>query len=249
MTKKLLLPLVPVLLACPALAEKPQVNETKKPPSPQKESIHREKLADDPTKVVTKLGIGYTDQFSLSASLGLDEIHKINGRISEDASDWRIGGSWLFKLGIVNVSFGKTEYDHGGSQNKYSIGTFVPLTVFGFSPMGWQIFPTAGYSHNDGDIAVENEAPDMDSDWVMTPSTSNGGYLGGFALKPLTEHWNLMTFGGGSLGSDNYSGYWLGGGAGCKINAHHSFNVFAFASDNSYGAEEKIGASYTYQFK
>lgn len=240
--------LTALLLPCAGAASELQVEEPEQNP-PLREQAEQEKLADDPTKVISKVGFGYTDQLFISGSLGLDKARKLNVRISEGADEWRVGGSWLFKLGIVNVSFGRTEYEHGASQKHYSIGSFVPLSVFGFSPLGWQIFPQAGYNHNDGDIAVENQDPEIESDFVLLPSTTNGGYVGGFALKPLSEHWNLLTFGGGSMGSDDYSGFWLGGGFSCEINQHNSFNVFGFASDNSFGENQKIGASYTYQFK
>lgn len=246
---KKIIVIIVVLLPCTLFAneQKPEGSETVGPLS--EEPAQQDKLADDPTKVVTKLGLTYTDQFSLKGSLSLGPVRKINLRINDDASEWRLGGSWLFDFGIVNFNFGRTEYEHDASQNNYSIGTFIPLSVFNFSPFGWQIFTTVGYTHNDGDIAVVNEDPDIDSDFILMPSTSNGGYLGAFSLKPLTENWSLMAFGGGTKGSGDFSGYWFGGGVSYEINSHNSFNVFAFSSDNSYGNEQKAGASYTYQFK
>lgn len=246
---KLIVPIVAIaLFPCPALAEQVLPDQSNQQAIQENTSTHRDKLADDPTKVITKVGFGYTNQFFISGSLALDEARKINVRINEDADEWRVGGSWLFHFGIVNFNLGKTEYEHGAGQNNYSIGTFVPLSVFGVTPFGFQIFPMAGYTHNDGEIAVENEDPSIDSDWMLVSSTNNSGYLGAFSLKPLTDHWNLMAFGGGSTGSDDYSGYWLGGGVSCEINDHNSFNVFGFTSDNSYGEEQKVGVAYTHQF-
>lgn len=244
--KKLIL-LLTLFLPFTGLADELSTEESYRNPSAAKPS-HQEKLAEDPTKIVTKIGIVYTNHASFKASLGIGPVSKINAMISEDADEWRIGGSYLFNFGIVNVNFGKTEFEHDASQSNYSIGTFIPLNVFGFAPLGIQIFPTMGYTYNEGEIAVDNKFTDISNDFVMIPLSNHGGYLGAFALKPLNKHWNLMGFGGGSIGSDDYSGYWLGGGAGYTINKRNSFNIFGFIRDNNFGAEQKIGASYTYQF-
>ena len=61
-----------------------------------------EKHHEDPTKVITKIGFGYTDELTISGSLALDPARKINGKINTDASEWRLGGSWLFNFGILN---------------------------------------------------------------------------------------------------------------------------------------------------
>ncbi len=81
---------------------------------------NKNKLADDPTKVITKFGASYANNYdfddqniSFSGSLALDQARKINLRINDDASEWRIGGSWLFPVGIVNFNFGKNEYVNG----------------------------------------------------------------------------------------------------------------------------------------
>jgi len=207
-----------------------------------------EKLPEDPTKIVTKLGFSYTDEPSLSGSIGLDETRKINARINEDASEWRLGGSWLFKKGIVNFNFSESEFDTGASQTSYSVGTFIPLSIFGITPGGWQIFPMGGYSYNDGEIISDNLNSDVEFDYVLVPATSHGIYLGAFGLKPLSEQWTLIGFGGGSVGSDDYSGYWAGAGIGYRINGNHSVNLFGVYSDNSFGQDDKVGVSYTYEF-
>ena len=155
-----------------------------------------EKLPEDPTKIVTKAGFSLADELSLSGSIGLDETRKINARINEQATEWRVGGSWLFKRGIVNFNIGQNEFDNGASQTNYSIGTFIPLSIFGMTPGGWQIFPMAGYTYNDGNVAIENLETDIQSDYILMPTASHGGYLGAFALRPLTDRWTLMSFGG-----------------------------------------------------
>ncbi|WP_433977364.1 hypothetical protein [Erwinia sp. E_sp_B01_9] len=118
----------------------------------------KEKLDDDPTKVTTKVGASWSDNYDLddsnlsfSGSVALDAARKLNARINSDASEWRIGGSWLFPVGIVNFNFGKNEYTNGASQTNYSVGTFIPLSYFGIEPAGFQLFPMAGYTYNTGE--------------------------------------------------------------------------------------------------
>ncbi|EPY0273099.1 hypothetical protein [Klebsiella aerogenes] len=59
-----------------------------------------EKSADDPTKVTTKFGMTWSDNYDLddsnlafSGSLAFDEARKLNVRINSDATEWRVGGS------------------------------------------------------------------------------------------------------------------------------------------------------------
>lgn len=53
-----------------------------------------EKLADDPTRVVTELGITYSDNYdtnydswSLTGSIAFDPVRKINIRLNDDQSE------------------------------------------------------------------------------------------------------------------------------------------------------------------
>jgi len=208
----------------------------------------KEKHHEDPTKVITKLGVGYTDEFTLSGSLALDPARKLNGKVNSDASEWRLGGSWLFDFGILNFAMSRTAYDDGGNKNSYSIGTFAPLKAFGVDTGSWMVFPMAGISHNKAEV-FSSEDVQFSNDVVMVQNTSNGGYIGGMALRPISEKWTFMIFGGGGIGSDDYSNLWAGTGASYKINDHHSFNFFGFVSEDNYGNVSKISASYTYEFK
>ncbi|TFF73823.1 hypothetical protein DRM94_14090 [Aeromonas taiwanensis] len=214
-----------------------------------------DKLAEDPTKVVTQVGVSYADQLKISGSLSLDPVRKINASMNKDASEWRLGGSWLFDFGILNFNFSRKQFDHGANQTSYNVGTFVPLSAMGFAPGGWQIFPTAGLNYNDGDIACEVGSQgcgmvnvDTSSDFVLIPNASKGGYLGAFALKPLAPEWTLITFGVGSLGSNDYHGYVLGLGMGYKFTERQSISTYAYTSDNSFGSDQQLGIAYRYQF-
>ncbi|WP_114327245.1 hypothetical protein [Candidatus Colwellia aromaticivorans] len=217
-------------------------------------SFAQEKHHDDPTKIVTKLGVGYNDGLTFSGSIGLDEVRMINASIDEDASEWRIGGSWLFDIGIVNFNFSRVDYENDVYKNNYSVGTFIPLSIFGFTPGGWQIFPMAGYNYNDGNQLTEKNAPTLSisnfnaGDFVLIPSSSHGAYLGAFGLKPLTENFSLIALAGGMAGSNSYSGYWAGGGLSYKINNQQSFGIFGIISDDDYGQRNDIAISYSYQF-
>jgi hypothetical protein len=208
----------------------------------------KEKHHDDPTKVITRVGLGYTDDLSISGSLALDSARKINARTNMDASEWRLGGSWLFDFGIMNFSISRSEYDDGGHKNNYAVGTFLPLSALGVDTGKWKIFPMAGLNHNQGEVAVSDNAQ-LENSVVMVQNTSNGGYVGGMALRPITDHWTILAFGGGGIGSGGYSNVWLGSGVSFKLNTHHSFNLFGFVSDDDFGRISKLGLSYTYEFK
>lgn len=213
-----------------------------------------DKLADDPTKVVTQLGASYTDEFKVSGSIGMGPVSKLNASINKDGSEWRLGGSWLSDIGIFNFNFRKKQFDHDAEQTSYSLGTFIPLSAFGFAPAGWQIFPMAGVSYNDGDIACEVGTQgcgsvdiDTGSEFVLMPNTSKGGYLGVFTLKPLSPKWTFIAFGTGSMGSNDYHGYFAGLGMGYKITKRQSISTYAYASDNNYGNDQQLGIAYRYQ--
>ena len=45
-------------------------------------SLSQEKHHEDPTNIVTKLGIGYNDDITISGSIGLDEVRMINASIN-----------------------------------------------------------------------------------------------------------------------------------------------------------------------
>ncbi len=235
---------------------------------------NKDKLADDPTKVITKIGISYANNYdfddsnvSFSASLALDEARKINIRINEDVSEWRVGGSWLFSAGIVNFNFGKNEYSNGANQTNYSVGTFIPLSVFGFTPAGILLFPMAGYTYNDGEsphcaedgVCADNGftgTPSIENGFYMVESGGSSGYLGAFGLKPLNKHITLIGFTAGTYGSENdegenYKGYFAGLGGSYTFNKTHSLNLLTFIMDNNTyldSADKRMMASYTYQF-
>lgn len=224
------------------------------------ETAEKEKHQDDPTKVITVIGLGYTDDLSVSGSLALDATRKINARTNLDASEWRLGGSWLFDLGILNFSFSRSEYDDGGYKQNYSVGTFVPLHVLGVDTGKWMIFPMAGFNHNTGETLpkgnsqfesstqFEDYSP-LSDNVIMVPNSSNGGYLGAMVLRPISEHWTVLAFGGGGAGSGGYNNAWIGTGLSYKLNTHHSFNVFGFVSDDDFGRISKLGLNYSYEFK
>ncbi len=207
-----------------------------------------EKNPEDPTKVTTKLGLGYNGEFVLSGALSVDAVRKINARINEDGSEWRIGGSWLFNFGIVNFNFSRTDYDNDAYKNSYSIGTFVPMSALGVSTGQWQVFPMAGFNHNEGKNYVESVEPELSENFVLLPNSSDGGYIGAFVLRPLNEQWTFLSFLGGSKGSNSYSGTWGGVGISYRLTDKQSMNSFAFISNDDYGQVEKLSISYTYEF-
>ena len=162
--------------------------------------------------------------------------------------NWRLGGSWLFDIGIVNVNFSRSDYDNGGYKNNYSIGTYAPLSRFGFAPGGWQVFLSGGYSYNDGETMQASVVDEQSPEMVLISNSNNSGYIGTFTFKPLTEQWAVMAFAGGSIGSDDYSGYWLGAGLSYSPAKQHSIKTFAYVADDDFGKREKVGIAYTYEF-
>lgn len=217
----------------------------------------KQKLAEDPTKVVTQVGVSYGgEKLKFSGSLSLGAVNKINASVDADGEEWRLGGSWLFDVGIVNVNFGKKEFDDGTKQNNYSIGTFMPLSYFGFTPWGTQIFVMGGYTYNDGEVACYSyhqcgddfDINDVSDGMILVPSSSSSGYLGTFALKPLTDKWRLIGIAAGSLGSNDYHGYLLALGTGYSITKRQSVAAYGFLQDNSFGHDEQLGIVYKYQF-
>lgn len=205
-----------------------------------------EKHHEDPTRIVTKIGMGYSDTASISGSVGLDEVRMLNGRIN-DNGEWRVGGSWLFDLGILNFNFSRTDYEHDSYRNNYSVGTYIPLTHFDISPAGWLLFPMAGYSYNDGEMAQPSD--DYEDEFVLMRSKTHGAYLGMFGVKPIADtQWSVLSFAGGSVGSGGYSSYWGGLGLSYKINNNASFNAFGVLSEDDFGSNNKLGGSFSYQF-
>ncbi|SAI95313.1 Uncharacterised protein [Klebsiella aerogenes] len=234
-----------------------------------------EKSADDPTKVTTKFGVTWSDNYDLndsnlafSGSLAFDEARKLNVRINSDATEWRVGGSWLFPIGIFNFNFGKNVYPDDSSQTNYSIGTFLPLSYFGFEPAGFQIFPMAGYTYNTGDHMACNKdqhsacsqsgfngMPSPENGFESTNISGSSGYLGAFVLKPLSADLRLLGFAGGAYGSknddgDNYKGYFAGVGVGYNLTAHNSVKFMTYVQDNNTyldEAEKRFLFSWQYQ--
>jgi hypothetical protein len=237
---------------------------------------NKEKSDDDPTKVTTKVGVAWSDNFDMddsdvqfSGSLALDEARKINVKINSDASEWRVGGSWLFPIGIFNFNFGKNDLPNGASQTNYSLGTFIPLSYFGFEPAGFQFFPMAGYSYNTGDTfgcdKGKNKAcaqpsfsgsPSEENGFDLMDTSGSSGYIGLFMLKPLTSNLRLLSVAAGSYGSknddgDNYKGYFAGVGLGYSFDKHNSVSAFTYIQDNNTyiaDADKRFKIAYKYQF-
>ena len=204
----------------------------------------REQLADDPTKIITKLGVRYTEDLSISGSVAFGPVSKINASYSE-TGEWSLGGSYLFNFGIVNVAASRKDLDNGTSQTQYSLGTFVPLSALGAQTGQWQLFPMAGVNY------VEGTAIDVDttlSNDIPVATSSKGGYLGVMGLRPLSDKWVFRGVLVGSAGSDNYSGYTIGGGFSYMITKRDRVSAFASYIDNSFGTRDVVGISYSREF-
>ncbi|TKZ21219.1 hypothetical protein FAP39_07315 [Shimia litoralis] len=203
-----------------------------------------QKLSEDPTKVITKLGVRYSDFATLSGSVAFGPVTKVNASITEN-KEWSLGGSYLFGFGIVNVAASRKELSSGIRQTQYSIGSFVPLGAFGIQPAGWQIFPAFGVNYTDGQLA------DIDlnlDDSLLASTSSKGGYIGALVLKSLSDNWIFKTGFVGSRGSNNYSGYSIGAGLTYALTDRDSLGIFGSYIDNSYGQRDQFGVSYKREF-
>ncbi len=208
------------------------------------QTVPDEKLSDDPTKIVTKIGVRYSDFGTLFGSVAFGPVTKINVSISED-DQWRIGGSYLFDFGIVNISASEQELEGGVMQTQYAIGTFVPLAAFGIRPKGWLLFPALGANYTDGRISNS----DFEfADAFPTEIASKGGYVGLLGLKPISERWTIKTAGVLSAGSNDYSGFSIGAGVTFNASPDDSISVFGSYIDNTFGQRNLLGISYTREF-
>ncbi len=205
-----------------------------------------EKLADDPTKVITRIGAGYNNTLKFNGSLAFGEKHKISTNFNTDLSEWRVGGSALFDVGIVNFNLSRNEYDDGGTKNNYSVGTFMPIDAFDTGE--WLVFGMAGVNYNQGETTQEQEHFTPYQEEIMHQSTNYGGYLGTLLLRPITERWTFKAFGGLGRGSNDYENYWLGAGMSYKMPKQQTINVSYITSEDSFGSQSRLGVNYTLEF-
>lgn len=202
------------------------------------------KLADDPTKVITKIGVSYSEKLTFSGSIAVGPISKINVRLS-DNGEWSAGGSYLFNFGIVNVSASQRDLNSGVTQTQYSIGSYAPIYRAKDNLKGWQVFAMFGANYTEGSGgAGVFETPGG----LLTEVESRGGYVGAMALKPISPLLVFKSFGVVSRGSNDYSGYGVGGGLTFNLSKRDSIDFMAFYSDNSFGQNDSVSIGYRREF-
>jgi hypothetical protein len=195
--------------------------------------ITNTKNQEDPTKIITKVGVGYNGELTFSGSLALSQSNKINGSVNSDGDEWTLGGSWLFSKGIVNFNLDVDSY-----RTSFSVGTFVPLSALGVDTGEWLLFPLAGLSSTQGERDQNNVKPDK----------TYGGYAGMFVLRPINDDFTIIGWGIGGLGSNDFSSIGVGGGISYKIDLHQSVNAVAFYSDDIYRTDTTYGLNYRFEF-
>lgn len=191
----------------------------------------REKLSDDPTKIVKKIGFRYSDFATIFGLIAFGPLTKVNVSFSEDER-WSIGGSYLFDFGIVNVATSQKALSIDLEQTKYSMG---------IQPFGWLLFLAVGANRTEGSLA------NFDFDFeeaLQFETSSKGGYHGLLALEPLIDKWVIKSGVVLSAGSNDYSEYSVGGGLTYNVSTAHSISVFGSYSDNSFGQRDLLGISY-----
>lgn len=203
-----------------------------------------EKSADDPTKIATKAGVAYSDEFFVSGSLAIGPKFKFNGRVSESGL-WSIGASYLFPIAILTFSAGKNEFDSGVEQTRFSIGGFAPLSQLGVKTGEWRFFIPFGYTYTDGHLPVN----DIDQgDGFPVGLSSNSGYVGLFMMRPLSEKFTLTGVANFTKGTNDFSGIALGGGVSYHFTKDDTLGVSASYIDNSFGQDEKLRIFYRHEF-
>lgn len=208
------------------------------------EEAPAEKAAEDPTKIATKLGISYSDEFAVSGSLAFGPVTKANVRVTK-SGQWQLGGSYLFPIGILNFSAGKNELNNGAEQTRYSLGSFVPFSALKIPTGKWQVFATFGYSHTTGSIPVD----DFLLDETMTITLSNDSiYMGLFSIRPLSRRLTLLGGAIATRGTDDFSGLSAGAGLSWHLTETDTLAGFASYIDNSYGSDQKLHVSYRHEF-
>ncbi|MBR2270072.1 hypothetical protein ACKU27_16375 [Sphingobium yanoikuyae] len=208
-------------------------------------AAEEEKSSDDPTKIATKVGITRaSDEFSLSGSVAVGPKLKFNARVSESGL-WSVGASYLLPVAILTFSAGKSHFDSGVEQTRYSLGGFVPLSQIGLKTGKLQIFVPFGYTYTNGHGPVS----DIDqSDGLPIALSSNSGYAGLFLLRPLGPKLTAMAGGNVTKGTHDFSGVALGGGLSYHLTRRDTVGANISYVDNSFGTSQKLRFSYRHEF-
>ncbi len=202
------------------------------------------KSADDPTRIATKLGAAYSGDLYLSGSLAIGPKFKFNGRMSPSGL-WSVGASYLLPVAILTVAAGKSSFDSGVEQTKYSVGGFVPLSQLGLKTGRFQLFVPFGYAYTNGKQVEMDQSLDEDAPMAVS---SNSAYVGLMSLYPLSEKFTWMAGGNVSKGTRDYSGASVATGLSYHITGKDTVGVRASYVNNSFGQKTKLGVSYRHEF-
>lgn len=202
------------------------------------------KAAEDPTKISTRVGLSYSDEASVSGSFAFGEKFKINGRISESGL-WSAGASYLFPVAILTFSAARSSFDSGVEQTRYSLGGFVPLNDLGVETGQWRLFVPFGYTYTSGHGPVLEEDA---SDVMPIEMSSNSGYFGVFAMRPISDRLTFLAGANVSAGTNDFSGFGVSGGLSYHLTARDTLGLQAGYVDNSFGQNQKVTISYRHEF-
>ncbi|MTH78240.1 hypothetical protein GL286_10900 [Paracoccus aestuariivivens] len=203
-----------------------------------------EKAAEDPTKIATKLGVGYSDELAISGSLAFGDKAKLNARISE-SGQWSVGASYLFPVAILTFSAAKTEFDNGTVQTRYSLGGFVPITKLGAETGQWQVFVPFGYTYAHGETSVS----ELELSENMTVDvSSNSIYLGLFGIRPINAKMTFLSGVNVTKGTEGFKGISMAAGVSYHVTKKDTLAMYRGYIDNSFGEKKKLGISYKREF-
>ncbi|MXO61373.1 hypothetical protein GRI89_17665 [Altererythrobacter salegens] len=210
-------------------------------------SAQSDKAAEDPTKIATKVGVSYADELSVSGSVAVGPKLKFNARISQSGA-WSAGASYLLPVAILTFAAGRTEFDSGITQTRYSLGGFMPLSQFGLKTGKLQVFVPFGYTYTSGKQTQTDTDYEDSADGVPVSINSNSAYVGLSMMRPLTDRITLTGGGNVTKGTNDYSGYSLAVGASYHLTKRDTARLTVSHVDNSFGSKQKIGIAYQHEF-
>lgn len=234
------------MVLCLVFAQPGHAQEDARPPAEDEAlpSPPDEKAAEDPTKIATKVGIAYAGELSASGSVAIGPKLKLNGRIAE-SGNWSLGASYLFPVAILTFAAGRSEFESGVEQTRFSLGGFVPLNPLGVKTGKWQLFVPFGYTYTNGKLPVT----DIDQqEGIPIQTSSNSAYVGLFTLRPLNARLTLLAGANLTKGTNDFSGVAAVGGVSYHLTERDTVAFRASYVDNSFGQKSRLGISYQHEF-
>lgn len=211
----------------------------------------KEKNPYDPTKIVSELNLGYSNDFHVSGSYAVTDDTMVTLGMSDNLNEWVLGSSLTVGGAIYSLNYYYEEFEDYKDSNMHSISleTYYALTDQRIKPFGIELFPYLGTYYTSGDDYQNKQdlTPEFNN-YVPMRSDDIGAYLGLYGLKEITNRFTVFAFGSYSSDFSDYDGYYYGGGLGYEFSDHHIIKGYAIVEDDSYASGDNFGFTYTYEF-